>query len=127
QTAAEMVDVGTQVQTDVGASHHDGHQRYGGVGPKHASRAHIRNVVPVVAAALERAGTPLAGVDGIAVTNAPGLVGALLVGLQTAKALAWVTGKPLVGVHHLAGHLAAVYLEPEPPPLPHLALIVSGG
>jgi len=61
------------------------------------------------------------------VTNAPGLVGALLVGLQTAKAIAWVTGKPIVGVHHLIGHLSAIFLEPEPPPLPHLALIVSGG
>ena len=65
--------------------------------------------------------------DGIAVTNAPGLVGALLVGLQTAKAIAWVTGKPLVGVHHLEGHLSAIFLEPDPPPMPHLALIVSGG
>jgi N6-L-threonylcarbamoyladenine synthase len=61
------------------------------------------------------------------VTNAPGLVGALLVGLQTAKALAWVTGKPLVGVHHLVGHLSAIFLEADPPPMPHLALIVSGG
>src|SRR5262249_30537092 len=57
----------------------------------------------------------------------PGLVGALLVGLQTAKAIAWVTELPLVGVHHLEGHLTAIYLEPEPPPMPHLALIVSGG
>jgi len=61
------------------------------------------------------------------VTNAPGLVGALLVGVQTAKALAWVTELPLVGVHHLEGHLSAIYLEPDPPPMPHLALIVSGG
>jgi N6-L-threonylcarbamoyladenine synthase len=87
----------------------------------------VLNVVPVVQGALDRAGMTLADVDGIAVTNAPGLVGALLVGLQTAKALAWVTGKPLVGVHHLEGHLSAIYLEPDAPPFPHLALIVSGG
>ena len=127
ETAAAIVDDGTLVRSDVVASQHDVHARYGGVVPELASRAHIRNVVPVVQAALERAGTTLDAIDGIAVTNAPGLVGALLVGLQTAKALAWVTGKPLVGVHHLEGHLSAVYLEPDPPPLPHLALIVSGG
>src|SRR5881628_2393381 len=127
ETAAAIVEDGTTVLSDVVASQHEVHARYGGVVPELASRAHILNVVPVVQAALDRAGLQLAEVDGIAVTNAPGLVGALLVGLQTAKSLAWVTGKPLVGVHHLEGHLAAVYLEPDPPPLPHLALIVSGG
>lgn len=127
ETAAAIVDDGRIVLSDVVASQHDVHARYGGVVPELASRAHILNVVPVVQAALERAHTSLASIDGIAVTNAPGLVGALLVGLQTAKALAWVTGKPLVGVHHLEGHLSAIYLEPDPPPLPHLALIVSGG
>src|SRR3954470_18894161 len=140
ETAAAIVEDGRIVRSDVVASQHDVHARYGGVVPELASRAHIRNVVPVVQAALERAGCSLGDIDGIAVTNAPGLVGALLVGLQTAKALAWVTGKPLVGVHHLEGHLSAVYLvdptesgplhsglEPDPPPFPHLALIVSGG
>jgi N6-L-threonylcarbamoyladenine synthase len=127
ETAAAIVDDGTTVRSDVVASQHDVHAKYGGVVPELASRAHIMNVVPVVQAALDRAGSTLADVDGIAVTNAPGLVGALLVGLQTAKAIAWVTGKPLVGVHHLEGHLSAVYLEPDPPPMPHLALIVSGG
>ncbi len=127
ETAAAIVDDGTHVLADVVASQNEVHARYGGVVPELASRAHIRNVVPVVQAALDRAGCTLASVDGFAVTNAPGLIGPLLVGLQTAKSLAWVTGKPLVGVHHLQGHLAAVYLEPVPPPLPHLALIVSGG
>src|SRR5689334_1824436 len=127
ETAAAVVEDGRRVLADVVASQHEVHARYGGVVPELASRAHILNVVPVVQAALERAGTTLAEIDGIAVTNAPGLVGALLVGLQTAKALAWVTGKPLVGVHHLEGHLTAIYLEPDPPPMPHLALIVSGG
>jgi N6-L-threonylcarbamoyladenine synthase len=127
ETAAAIVDDGRIVRSDVVASQNEVHARYGGVVPELASRAHILNVVPVVQAALAGAGTTLEGIDGIAVTNAPGLVGALLVGLSTAKSLAWVTGKPLVGVHHLAGHLTAVYLEPDPPPMPHLALIVSGG
>ena len=127
ETAAAIVDDGVRVRSDVVASQHEVHARYGGVVPELASRAHIRNIVPVVQAALDRAGSTLGEIDGIAVTNAPGLVGALLVGLQTAKAIAWVTGKPLVGVHHLEGHLSAIFLEPDPPPLPHLALIVSGG
>jgi N6-L-threonylcarbamoyladenine synthase len=127
ETAAAIVDDGRVVRSDVVASQHEVHARYGGVVPELASRAHILQVVPVVQAALDRAGVLLGDVDGVAVTNAPGLVGALLVGLQTAKALAWVTGKPLVGVHHLVGHLSAIFLEAEPPPMPHLALIVSGG
>jgi N6-L-threonylcarbamoyladenine synthase len=127
ETAAAIVDDGRIVRADVVASQNEVHARYGGVVPELASRAHILNVVPVVQAALARANTSLHEIDGIAVTNAPGLVGALLVGLQTAKAIAWVTGKPLVGVHHLEGHLSAVYLDPDPPPFPHLALIVSGG
>ncbi len=127
ETAAAIVDDGTTVRSDVVASQHEVHARYGGVVPELASRAHILNVVPVVQAALDRAGATLDQIDGIAVTNAPGLVGPLLVGLQTAKAIAWVTGKPLVGVHHLEGHLTAIFLEPDPPPFPHLALIVSGG
>jgi N6-L-threonylcarbamoyladenine synthase len=127
ETAAAIVDDGHLVRADVVASQHDVHERYGGVVPELASRAHILNVVPVVQAAFERAGTSLDDIDGIAVTNAPGLVGALLVGLQTAKAIAWVTGKPLVGVHHLEGHLSAIFLEADQPPMPHLALIVSGG
>ncbi|MGE0550642.1 MAG: tRNA (adenosine(37)-N6)-threonylcarbamoyltransferase complex transferase subunit TsaD [Kofleriaceae bacterium] len=127
ETAAAIVDDGVRVIADVVASQHEVHARYGGVVPELASRAHILNVVPVIEAALARSGCSLDSIDGIAVTNAPGLVGALLVGMQTAKAVAWVTGKPLVGVHHLEGHLSAVYLEPNPPPMPHLALIVSGG
>jgi N6-L-threonylcarbamoyladenine synthase len=127
ETAAAVVDDGVRVVADVVASQNEVHARYGGVVPELASRAHILNVVPVIQAALARAGTTLDAIDGIAVTHATGLVGALLVGLQTAKAIAWVTGRPLVGVHHLEGHLSAVYLEPDPPPMPHLALIVSGG
>jgi N6-L-threonylcarbamoyladenine synthase len=126
ETAAAVVEDGV-VLADVVASQHDVHASYGGVVPELASRAHVVNVVPVLRAALDRAGGSLDDVDGVAVTHAPGLIGALLVALQAAKALAWVRGVPLVGVHHLEGHLAAIYLEPDPPPMPHLALIVSGG
>jgi N6-L-threonylcarbamoyladenine synthase len=127
ETAAAVVEDGVRAISDVVASQDEVHARYGGVVPELAARAHILNVVPVVQLALDRAGCSLAELDGIAVTNAPGLIGGLLVGMQTAKALAWVTKLPLVGVHHLEGHLSAVYLEPDPPPMPHLALIVSGG
>ena len=127
ETAAAVVEDGVRALSDVVASQDEVHARYGGVVPELAARAHILNVVPVVQVALERAGCALEELDGIAVTNAPGLIGGLLVGMQTAKALAWVTKLPLVGVHHLEGHVSAVYLEPDPPPLPHLALIVSGG
>lgn len=127
ETAAAIVDDGRIVRSEIVASQNEVHARYGGVVPELASRAHILNIVPVVKAALDQAACDLDDIDGIAVTNAPGLVGALLVGLQTAKAIAWVAELPLVGVHHLEGHLSAIALEPESPPFPHLALIVSGG
>ncbi len=127
ETAAAVVVDGTRALSDVVASQDDVHRPYGGVVPELASRAHVVNVVPVLDQALARAGLTLDDIDGIAVTHGPGLVGALLVAVQTAKALAWARKIPLVGVHHLEGHLSAIYLEPEPPPLPHLALIVSGG
>ena len=127
ETAAAIVEDGRTVRADVVASQHDVHAIYGGVVPELASRAHVVNVVPVLRGALERAGASLDDLDGVAVTVGPGLVGALLVALQAAKAIAWVRGLPIVGVHHLEGHLSAIYLEPDPPPMPHLALIVSGG
>jgi N6-L-threonylcarbamoyladenine synthase len=127
ETAAAVVEDGVRVLADVVASQHEVHAPYGGVVPELASRAHVVNVVPVLRGALEQAGVGLDAIDGVAVTCGPGLVGALLVALQAGKALAWVRGVPLVGVHHLEGHLSAVYLEPDPPPMPHLALIVSGG
>ncbi len=127
ETAAALVVDGREVLADVVASQHDVHRPYGGVVPELASRAHVVNVVPVLREVFAQAGFGLERVDGVAVTTEPGLVGALLVGVQAGKALAWARGLPLVGVHHLEGHLAAVYLEPDPPPLPHLALLVSGG
>jgi N6-L-threonylcarbamoyladenine synthase len=127
ETAAAVVEDGRRVLSDVVASQFDVHAPYGGVVPELASRAHVVNVIPVLRAALERAGVTLDDIHGVAVTQGPGLVGALLVALQTGKAVAYARGLPLVGVHHLEGHLSAVYLEPDPPPFPHLALVVSGG
>jgi N6-L-threonylcarbamoyladenine synthase len=131
ETAAAVIEDGRHVRADVVASQILVHAQYGGVVPEVASRQHLATVVPVVRGALEKAGVAFPELDGIAVTCGPGLVGALLVGVETAKALAYAIDRPLVGVNHLAGHLAAVFLEqaaiPEPPGYPHLALLVSGG
>jgi N6-L-threonylcarbamoyladenine synthase len=131
ETAASVVEDGRGVRSDVVASQVLVHAEYGGVVPEVASRQHLATVVPVVCRALADAGVAPRDLDGIAATCGPGLVGPLLVGVETAKALAYAIGKPVVGVNHLAGHLAAVFLEhpknPEPPPFPHLALLVSGG
>jgi N6-L-threonylcarbamoyladenine synthase len=132
ETAAAIVVDGTTVLADVVSSQAAVHARYGGVVPELASRHHVVNVVPVLSAALRDAGLELDDIDGIAVTCGPGLVGALLVALQTAKAIAFARQIPLVGVNHLEGHLAAVYLADgdgvvTAPPFPHLALLVSGG
>jgi len=128
ETAAAIVEDGTRILADVVSSQVDVHAKFGGVVPELASRHHVVNVVPVVAEALERAGLTLADLDAIAVTRGPGLVGALLVALQVGKAIAYARGLPLVGVHHLEGHLSAVYLGGgAAPSLPHGALLVSGG
>jgi N6-L-threonylcarbamoyladenine synthase len=131
ETAAAVVEDGRRVRSDVVASQILVHAEYGGVVPEVASRQHTATIVPVVRRALEQAGLEWSQLDGIAVTSGPGLVGALLVGVETAKALGHALGRPVVGVNHLAGHLAAVYLDDPalaaPPPYPHLALLVSGG
>ncbi|MBF0623970.1 MAG: tRNA (adenosine(37)-N6)-threonylcarbamoyltransferase complex transferase subunit TsaD [Magnetococcales bacterium] len=103
------------------------HAAYGGVVPELASRAHIRHVLPVVATALERAGLTLDALDGIAVTTGPGLVGALLVGVATAQGLAMARGLPLIGVHHMEGHLLSPFLVEPDFAFPCVALLVSGG
>ena len=105
----------------------DVHQVFGGVVPELASRAHLTAIVPVVDRALAEAGIDLDGVDAFAVTAGPGLVGALLVGLMYGKTLAWSTGKPLIGVHHMEGHLFAPSLEDPGFAPPFAALLVSGG
>ncbi|XXY46936.1 tRNA (adenosine(37)-N6)-threonylcarbamoyltransferase complex transferase subunit TsaD [Sorangium sp. So ce269] len=134
ETAAAVVTEGGDVLSDVVRSQVALHAPYGGVVPEVAARDHARAVVPVVREALARAGMTAADLDGVAVTSRPGLAGALLVGLQTAKGLAWASGKPLVGVDHLVGHLLAVFLRrdgaPAPeerPAFPYVALLASGG
>lgn len=103
------------------------HRTYGGVVPELASRDHVRRLLPLVQRALERAGTPPERLAGIAFTAGPGLIGALLTGAALARSLAYAWQLPAVGVHHLEGHLLAPLLEPDPPPFPHVALLVSGG
>jgi N6-L-threonylcarbamoyladenine synthase len=133
ETACALVEDARWVRADVISSQVDVHKRWGGVVPELASRAHVRNLVPVIDAALGQAGVTLDDVGAIAVTRGPGLVGALLVALQSAKAIAWARGLPYVGVNHLEGHLEAIYIDDvgapvrKLPGLPHLALLVSGG
>ncbi|MBI4700077.1 MAG: tRNA (adenosine(37)-N6)-threonylcarbamoyltransferase complex transferase subunit TsaD [Deltaproteobacteria bacterium] len=140
ETAAAVVDEHGTVLSDVVRSQIAAHQPYGGVVPEIAARDHLRAVVPVIEQALAQAGRTLAELGGIAVTARPGLVGALLVGVQAAKGLAWASGKPLVGVDHLVGHLLSAFLHrpaapgapagPPPtavPAFPFVGLLVSGG
>jgi N6-L-threonylcarbamoyladenine synthase len=132
ETGAAIVDENGIVLSDVVQSQVDLHAQYGGVIPELASRDHLRNFAPVVRDAMAKANVSWDDLEGIAVTNRPGLVGALLVGVQAAKGLAWARGLPLVGVDHLVGHLLAVFLRrtPEagsPPAFPFVALLASGG
>ncbi|VVD74157.1 tRNA (adenosine(37)-N6)-threonylcarbamoyltransferase complex transferase subunit TsaD [Pandoraea soli] len=103
------------------------HREYGGVVPELASRDHIRRALPLAEAVLAQAGKPLSAVDAIAYTQGPGLAGALLVGASVANALAFALGRPVVGVHHLEGHLLSPLLAPDAPDFPFVALLVSGG
>jgi N6-L-threonylcarbamoyladenine synthase len=128
ETAAAVVEDGRRVRGNAVWSQVALHAEYGGVVPELASRAHVVHVIQVVRAALAEASLTLDDIDAVAVTRGPGLVGALLVGLQAGKAIAWARGLPLVGVNHLEGHLVAVYLDNDDlPPDEHLALLVSGG
>jgi N6-L-threonylcarbamoyladenine synthase len=103
------------------------HRAYGGVVPELASRDHVRRLLPLVRGALARAGSQPRDIHGVAYTAGPGLIGALLTGASLARSLAYAWGVPAIGVHHLEGHLLAPLLEADPPPFPHLALLVSGG
>jgi N6-L-threonylcarbamoyladenine synthase len=125
-TCAAVVD-GGRVLSNVISSQAAAHARYGGIVPEVASRHHLRLVNAIVAAALAEGDTGLDEIDGLAVTRGPGLIGALLVGVSTAKALAAAARKPLCGVDHLHGHVAANFLEPEPLDPPFLCLVASGG
>ena len=127
ETAAAVVDEDGVVLSSVVASQADLHARYGGVVPEIASRRHLELVSPVIRAALEDASAELGDIGRIGVTQGPGLVGALLVGLSAAKALAWAGGITLVPVDHLRGHVATLYLAPDPLEPPFTCLLASGG
>jgi N6-L-threonylcarbamoyladenine synthase len=127
ETAAALVSEEGEIRANVVSSQADLHARYGGVVPEIASRRHLELVSPVVREALGEAGATLDDVDTVAVTQGPGLVGALLVGVSAAKALAWARGLPLAPVDHLHGHVASLFLEPDPVEPPFLCLLASGG
>jgi N6-L-threonylcarbamoyladenine synthase len=127
ETAAAVVDDDGSVLSSVVSSQADLHARYGGVVPEVASRRHLELVTPVVREALSEAGVALDRVDRVAVTQGPGLVGALLVGLSAAKGIAWAGRLPLSPVDHLDGHVASLYLGPDPVEPPFLCLLASGG
>jgi tRNA N6-adenosine threonylcarbamoyltransferase len=127
ETAAAIVTADGEIVANVVSSQADLHARFGGVVPEVASRRHLELVVPVLREALEEAGAELGDADAVAVTQGPGLVGALLVGLSAAKAVAWANRLSLVPVDHLHGHVASLYLRPEPVEPPFLCLLASGG
>lgn len=127
ETAVAVVADGRRVLSNVIASQIEVHTRFGGVVPEVASRKHLENLLPTLEQGLREANVTLADIDAIAVTHGPGLVGALLVGLSAAKALAFARDLPLIGVNHLHGHIYANWLTEEPPQFPAVCLIVSGG
>ena len=137
ETACAVVTADAQselwVRSSIISSQIDIHRQFGGVVPEVAARHHIQNILPVVEEALNQAKMTLNDIDGVAVTQGPGLIGALLVGVQVAKAIAYAKNIPLVGVHHLEGHMMAVFLRDEQlhfekkPSFPHIGVLVSGG
>lgn len=127
ETAAALVTADGQIRASVVSSQAELHARFGGVVPEVASRRHLELIAPVIREALSEAGATLDDVDRVAVTQGPGLIGALLVGLAAAKAIAWSRRLPLVPVDHLDGHVASLYLQPDPVEPPFLCLLASGG
>jgi N6-L-threonylcarbamoyladenine synthase len=127
ESAAAVLDSGQGLLAHELFSQIDLHRVYGGVVPELASRDHVRKLLPLVKSALKKAGTDPKGLDGVAYTAGPGLIGALLTGAALARSLAYAWKVPAIAVHHLEGHLLAPLLEDDPPPFPHVALLVSGG
>jgi len=127
ETAAAVVTGDGRILSNVVSSQAELHARFGGVVPEVASRRHLELVVPVLREALGEASAELGDLDAVAVTRGPGLIGALLVGLSAAKAVAWANKLPLIPVDHLHGHVASLYLQPEPVEPPFLCLLASGG
>lgn len=127
ETAAAVVRNGREVLSNIISSQIDLHTIYGGVVPEIASRKHIERIDQVIAEALQAAGKKLQEIDAVAVTYGPGLVGALLVGVSAAKAISFASGIPLIGVHHIEGHISANYIENKDLEPPFVCLVVSGG
>ncbi len=127
ETAAAVVEDGCRVLSSVVATQFEFHAQYGGVVPEIAARRHLENLLPVIEGALDQAGVRLAEIDGLAVTQRPGLIGALVIGMAAAKVLAYTLKKPLAAVHHLQAHILAAFLTEQPPAFPLVALVVSGG
>lgn len=127
ETAAAVVEDGATIRSNVIYSQIATHAKYGGVVPELASREHLEKIEGVVDEALKKAGVTYADIDGIAVTQGPGLVGSLLVGINFAKGVAFALNKPIVGINHIEGHVYSVAFEFPPPEYPALALVVSGG
>jgi N6-L-threonylcarbamoyladenine synthase len=127
ETAAALITDGGEIRSNVVSSQADLHARYGGVVPEVASRRHLELVTPVIREALGEAGAELGDVERVAVTRGPGLIGALLVGLSAAKALAWALRLPLAPVDHLHGHVASLFLQPHEFQPPFVCLLASGG
>ncbi|PWU31248.1 tRNA (adenosine(37)-N6)-threonylcarbamoyltransferase complex transferase subunit TsaD [Pseudomonas sp. RW407] len=127
ETGVALYDSERGLLADALFSQIDLHRVYGGVVPELASRDHVKRMLPLIRQVLDEAGCPPSGIDAIAYTAGPGLVGALLVGASCAQALAFAWGIPAVGVHHMEGHLLAPMLEEQPPQFPFVALLVSGG
>jgi N6-L-threonylcarbamoyladenine synthase len=127
ETAAAVVEDGTRILSSVVSSQVDVHHMYGGVVPEIAARKHIEAIVPVVESAIIQSGLNLSDIEALAVTQGPGLVGALLVGFSFAKAFAYAHGIPWVGVNHLEGHITSAFLSDFPPEFPYVVLLVSGG
>lgn len=127
ETAAAVTENGTKIISNIINTQIELHKQYGGVVPEIASRKHIENISDVVDKALEEAGMKIDDVDAIAVTYGPGLVGALLVGVSTAKGLSFMSGKPLIPVHHIKGHICANYIEHPDFKPPFICLVASGG
>lgn len=127
ETAASVVEDGRKILSNVVASQTSIHSKFGGVVPELASRKHIQNIIPVISKALSDAGISLNDVNGIAVTQCPGLVGSLLIGISVAKSLAYTKELPIVGLDHVEGHIYANFLEHEELIPPFISLVVSGG
>ena len=127
ETAASVVKSGKEILSNIISSQVDIHAKYGGVVPELACRNHMENIPLVIEQAMNEAGLSLSDIDGIAVTTGPGLIGALLIGVNTAKGIAYGLNKPLIPVNHLEGHLLSIFLEKKAPEFPFIALIISGG